>query len=103
MLVAGKDSRIDIGADGGEAYAGNRATVIGAQVSARSLPADDGVGLFDLSGGHEVLVRRVQDGWTQVRNSEGATGLGEKRGPSGHLGESERYELHVGQSFSSPG
>ncbi len=51
-----------------------RATVIAARVSARSLPADDGVGLFDLSGGSEVLIRRRDKDWSQVQNSEGSSG-----------------------------
>jgi hypothetical protein len=51
-----------------------RATVTGLKVSARSLPADDSVSLFDLSGGSEVLVRRQQSGWTQVQNGDGASG-----------------------------
>jgi tetratricopeptide (TPR) repeat protein len=52
----------------------DRATITAAKVSARSLPADGGVGLFDLSGGNEVLIRRQQDGWSQVQNSDGSTG-----------------------------
>ncbi len=51
-----------------------RATIIGAKVSGRSLPADDGVSLFDLSGGNEVFVHRQQDHWVQVQNAEGDTG-----------------------------
>jgi hypothetical protein len=51
-----------------------RATVVVAKASARSLPAEDGVGLFDVSGGNEVLVRRRQDGWVQVQNAEGNSG-----------------------------
>ena len=51
-----------------------RATVIGAKVSARSLPADDSVGLFDLNGGSEVLVKRTEPGWEQVQNGEGSSG-----------------------------
>lgn len=51
-----------------------RATVIAAHTSARSLPTDDGVPLFDLNGGSEVLVRRDQNGWLQVQNSDGASG-----------------------------
>lgn len=51
-----------------------RATVVLDKVQARSLPADDGVGLFDLSGGSEVLVRRANGDWLQVQNSDGASG-----------------------------
>ncbi|MBX3020407.1 MAG: tetratricopeptide repeat protein [Bdellovibrionales bacterium] len=51
-----------------------RATVVTEKADARSLPAEDGVSLFELAGGNEVLVRRQNDGWTQVQNSEGATG-----------------------------
>jgi tetratricopeptide (TPR) repeat protein len=51
-----------------------RATVIQAHVSARSLPSDDGVALFDLNGGTEVLVKRKNGDWSQVQNSEGASG-----------------------------
>lgn len=51
-----------------------RATVIQAHVSARSLPSDDGVGLFDLNGGTEVLVKRKNGDWSQVQNSDGASG-----------------------------
>lgn len=51
-----------------------RATVVTDSASLRSLPAEDGVGLAELPGGSEVLVRRSDDGWTQVQNSEGATG-----------------------------
>jgi tetratricopeptide (TPR) repeat protein len=52
-----------------------RATVVQDKVSARSLPAEDGVGLFDLQGGAEVVVRRRQNqDWFQVQNSDGASG-----------------------------
>lgn len=51
-----------------------RATVVLDKVSARSLPADEGVGLFDLNGGSEVVVRMSREGWLQVQNSEGASG-----------------------------
>lgn len=51
-----------------------RATVVQAKVSARSLPADDGVGLFDLTGGAEVVVRMRSHDWFQVQNSDGASG-----------------------------
>ena len=49
-------------------------TIVGANVSARSLPADDGVGLFDLRGGAEVVVRRSESGWVQVQSAEGSSG-----------------------------
>ena len=51
-----------------------RATVLPSSVSARSLPADDAVGLFDLRGGAEVLVRRQEKDWAQIQNSEGVSG-----------------------------
>lgn len=51
-----------------------RATVTGGKVNAHSLPSEDSVGLFELNGGSEVLVRRKQEGWTQVQNGEGASG-----------------------------
>ena len=51
-----------------------RATVTAAHTSVRSLPAEDGVSLYEISGGSEVLVRQKQSGWTQVQNSEGAAG-----------------------------
>ncbi|MGZ3722987.1 MAG: hypothetical protein ACXVA9_08665 [Bdellovibrionales bacterium] len=51
-----------------------RATITGAKVSARSLPADEGVSLFDISGGSEVFVRQQQKGWSQIQNSEGSSG-----------------------------
>ena len=51
-----------------------RATVVGAKVSVRALPTDDGVGLFDVGPGWEVLVRRHQDGWTQVQSGDGGSG-----------------------------
>lgn len=51
-----------------------RATVVTDHANARSLPADDGVSLFDLTGGTEVEVRRHGDGWLQVRDRGGSTG-----------------------------
>ena len=51
-----------------------RATVTAAKASVRSLPTDEGVGLFDLSGGAEVLVRRHENGWTQVQSGDGSSG-----------------------------
>jgi tetratricopeptide (TPR) repeat protein len=51
-----------------------RATIVQAKVSARSLPAEDGVGLFDLGGGNEVVVRLRNQDWYQVQNSDGASG-----------------------------
>ena len=51
-----------------------RGTITGVKVSARSLPADEGVTLFDVSGGSEVFVRQRQQGWTQIQNSEGNSG-----------------------------
>lgn len=51
-----------------------RATVIAAKVSAKALPSDDGVGLFDIAPGVEVLVRRRQDGWAQVQSGDGGSG-----------------------------
>lgn len=50
------------------------ATVILPKVSARSLPAEEGVPLFDMNGGAEVLVRLREGDWLQVQNSEGASG-----------------------------
>lgn len=51
-----------------------RATVVQARVSVRSLPSEDGVALFDLNGGTEVLVKRKNGDWSQVQNPEGASG-----------------------------
>ena len=51
-----------------------RGTVLLNQVAARSLPADDAVSLFELAGGSEVILRRKNEGWFQVQNSEGMTG-----------------------------
>jgi tetratricopeptide (TPR) repeat protein len=51
-----------------------RATVITKKSSAKSLPAEDGVALFDLGGGVEVLIRRRDKEWSQVQNSEGSSG-----------------------------
>jgi len=51
-----------------------RATVTGAKATVRSLPSIDGVSLFDVNGGAEVLVRQAQSEWTQVQNTEGSSG-----------------------------
>lgn len=51
-----------------------RATIVAKTVRARSLPAEEGVGLFELRGGIEVLVRRLEKDWVQVQNSEGSNG-----------------------------
>jgi len=51
-----------------------RATVITKKSSALSLPTEDGVALFDLGGGAEVLIRRRDKDWSQVQNSEGSSG-----------------------------
>lgn len=51
-----------------------RATAVLPKVSARSLPADEGVGLFDISGGSELVVRMRRDDWLQVQNSNGESG-----------------------------
>jgi hypothetical protein len=51
-----------------------RATVIEPKINARSLPADDGVSLFELNGGHEVVVRMRNQDWFQVQNSDGSSG-----------------------------
>lgn len=50
------------------------ATVVQPKINARSLPADEGVGLFELGGGVEVVIRRTEGDWLQVQNSDGATG-----------------------------
>ncbi len=51
-----------------------RATVVLPEVSARSLPSDEGVGLYVMAGGTEVLVRQRNGDWLQVQNSDGASG-----------------------------
>lgn len=51
-----------------------RATVTAAKTGARSLPAEEGVRLFELNGGAEVLVRRQNGDWLQVQNAEGSSG-----------------------------
>ena len=56
--------------DGAEA----RATVVTDKTEVRSLPNAQAVSLFELTGGGEVLVKRAQDGWTQVQKGDGATG-----------------------------
>lgn len=57
-----------------QVLATKHATVVLAKISVRSLPAEEGVGLFELNGGNEVVLRREQGDWLQVQNSEGATG-----------------------------
>lgn len=51
-----------------------RATVIAPNANALSLPTEGSVGLFELKGGVEVLVRRHNSNWYQVQNSDGASG-----------------------------
>lgn len=51
-----------------------RATVILDKTSVRSLPSDEGVALYDLPGGTEVLVRQARDSWLQVVDYAGQTG-----------------------------
>lgn len=51
-----------------------RATVIAKKTSAMSLPSSEGVGLFDLNGGSEVVIRRRDKEWSQVQNGEGSSG-----------------------------
>lgn len=51
-----------------------RATVVLNKANARSLPSEDGVGLFELNGGAEVIVRRQDGDWAQVQNSVGQSG-----------------------------
>ncbi len=51
-----------------------KATVVVAKTRALSLPKDDGVSLFDLSGGNEVIVRSQIDGWAHVLNTDGSSG-----------------------------
>jgi tetratricopeptide (TPR) repeat protein len=51
-----------------------RATITGNIVNARSLPAVDGVQLFELRGGAEVMIRRQNGDWYQVQNSDAASG-----------------------------
>lgn len=51
-----------------------RATVVTDKTSVRSLPSDEGVSLYDLPGGSEVLVRQTRDGWLQVQDGTGQTG-----------------------------
>jgi uncharacterized protein YgiM (DUF1202 family) len=50
------------------------ATIVADKASVRSLPSDDGVSLFEINGGTEVLVKRHQGGWKQIQNPEGSTG-----------------------------
>lgn len=51
-----------------------RATVVVSKVNARSLPSEDGVSVFEVRGGNEVWVRRQNNDWVQVVNSEGNSG-----------------------------
>lgn len=51
-----------------------RATVVSKKAAARSLPTSEGVPLFELNGGAEVLIRQRDKEWSQVQNSEGASG-----------------------------
>lgn len=51
-----------------------RATVVAKKTSARSLPSEEGVNLFELNGGSEVLIRRRDKDWLQVQNSDGSSG-----------------------------
>lgn len=51
-----------------------RATVIVPKVSARSLPSEDSVPVFDINGGNELIIRRNQNDWLQVQNSDGISG-----------------------------
>jgi len=51
-----------------------RATVIVNKASARSLPNEEGVSLFELNGGSEVVIRRRDKDWSQVQNGEGSSG-----------------------------
>lgn len=51
-----------------------RATVISKKAAARSLPTAEGVPLFEINGGSEVLIRQRDKEWSQVQNSEGASG-----------------------------
>lgn len=51
-----------------------RATAVADNVSAKSLPGEQGASLYELREGSEVLVRRTQQNWLQVTNSDGLTG-----------------------------
>lgn len=51
-----------------------RGTVVSEKASVRSLPSDDGVPLFEIGGGMEVLIRRQENGWKQIQNADGNTG-----------------------------
>jgi len=51
-----------------------RATVLVNKASIRSLPSDEGVSLFELNGGTELIVRRIHDNWLQVQSPEGSSG-----------------------------
>lgn len=52
----------------------DRATVIAVKTSARSLPSDEGVELFEVSGGSELLIRRMIDDWLQIQTPDGSSG-----------------------------
>jgi tetratricopeptide (TPR) repeat protein len=49
-------------------------TIVSDKATAHSLPADEGVGLFDIPGGTEVVIKREENGWKQIQNPEGSTG-----------------------------
>jgi tetratricopeptide (TPR) repeat protein len=51
-----------------------RATTVAENVPARSLPSEQGAPLYELKEGSEVLVKRHQQDWLQVTNSDGLTG-----------------------------
>lgn len=51
-----------------------RGTVVGKVVSAKSLPGENGVALFDLHEGFEVLLGESQEKWIQVTYPGGLTG-----------------------------
>lgn len=51
-----------------------RGTVISAKASARSLPSEDGVPVFEINGGSELLIRRKDGDWLQVQNGDGTSG-----------------------------
>jgi tetratricopeptide (TPR) repeat protein len=52
----------------------SHATVVVDKAAVRSLPAEDSVSLFEVTGGTEVLIKRQQSGWKQIQNPEGSTG-----------------------------
>ncbi|MBX3041991.1 MAG: tetratricopeptide repeat protein [Bdellovibrionaceae bacterium] len=51
-----------------------RGTVVAVKVEALSAPGADGVSLFELHQGFEVLVGELRDGWVQVTYPGGLTG-----------------------------